>query len=188
MAGSTTKEKIVELGRGLIQHRGYHSFNYKQIATQLAIKNAAIHHYYPAKEDLGLAVIDKDREDFKQMNDRVKEESPMEQIEAFIHNYNDYFNDQNKMCIIGTYSSSFNEIPEKIQTGAKDYLDFVLEWLVATFESGRTSGDFNFKGSSAQLADFWIATLTGSLQIGRIRGAEYFGQLMDNLKKTLAPA
>lgn len=187
MVANTTKEKIVQLGRGIIQHGGYHSFNYKQIATQLNIKNAAIHHYYPAKEDLGLAVIDKDKEDFVQMKKRVENDAPMEQIEALIYNYNTYFNDRNKMCIIGTFSSAYNEIPEKIQNGAKDYLDFVMKWLVDTFELGRKSGHFKFKGSAEQLAGFWVATLTGSLQIGRIRGAEYFRQLLENLKQTLKP-
>jgi TetR/AcrR family transcriptional repressor of nem operon len=187
MVASTTKEKIVELGRGFIQHSGYHSFNYKQISTQLNIKNAAIHHYYPAKEDLGLAVIQKDKQDFADMNKRVENAPPMEQVEALIYSYNEYFNDRNKMCIIGTFSSAYNEIPEKIQVGAKDYLDFVMRWLTRTFEAGHESGHFRFEGSAEQLADFWVATLTGSLQIGRIRGAEYFKQLFDNLKKTLRP-
>ena len=111
----------------------------------------------------------------------------MAQIDALLYNYNEYFNDHNKMCIIGTFSSAYNEIPEKIKIGAKDYLDFVMNWLIQTFEAGRTSGHFRFEGPAEQLADFWVATLTGSLQIGRIRGAEYFKQLLESLKKTLKP-
>ncbi|OQP49019.1 hypothetical protein A4H97_29495 [Niastella yeongjuensis] len=185
MLANTTKEKIVELGRGFIQHGGYHQFNYKQIATELNIKNAAIHHYYPSKEDLGLAVIEKDKQYFEQMNKRVEDKIPMEKIEALFKIYYDYFNDGNKICIIGTFSSAYNEIPEKIQKGAKDYLELVNKWLITTFESGRKSGHFKFKGTAKDLADFWVATLTGAIQIGRIRGAGYFRQILKNLKMTL---
>ena len=59
MQASTTKDRIVELSRNAIQSLGYHSFNYRQIADELKIKNAAIHHYFPAKEDLGVAVVEK---------------------------------------------------------------------------------------------------------------------------------
>lgn len=187
MSANTTKEKIVELGREFIQLGGYHSFSYKQIATQLNIKNAAIHHYYPGKEDLGLAVIEKDQQDFLQMNKRVEEAAPIEKIEALLGIYYDYFSDGHKICIIGTFSSAYNEIPEKMQKAAKDYLKLVNKWLISTFETGLKSGHFKFKGSAEQLADFWVATLTGSIQIGRIRGAGYFRQMLENLKLTLKP-
>jgi TetR/AcrR family transcriptional repressor of nem operon len=184
MTAFTTKEKIVELARGFIQRIGYQYFNYKQVAAQLNIKNAAIHYYYPAKEDLGLAVIKKDKQDFEELCRRVQNDHPMEQIEAILREYRKCFHDNHKMCIIGTFCSAYNEVPEIIQTGIRDYVAVVSAWLAHTLESGRKLEHFRFKGSPERLAEFWITALTGSLQIGRVRDAGYLKQLLDNLKET----
>jgi TetR/AcrR family transcriptional repressor of nem operon len=180
-----TRDKIVELGRGYIQQIGYHAFNYKQVATTLNIKNAAVHHYYPSKEDLGLAVIEKDKHDFNYMTKYVENASPMEKLEALLNNYNQYFHDKNKLCIIGTFGSAYHDIPPKIQMAIAQYLDTVITWLTETIQSGLDSGQFNFKGTAEEMANAWTATLPGILQIGRIRGTVYFDQMLEHLRKSL---
>lgn len=180
-----TRDKIVELGRGYIQQIGYHAFNYKQIATTLDIKNAAIHHYYPSKEDLGLAVIGKDKQDFSDMVKHFENAGPMEKLEALLHNYCQYFNNGNKLCIIGTFGSAYHDIPPKIQVAIGRYLDMVMSWLTKTMQSGIDSGEFTFKGTAKEMADAWTATLPGMLQIGRVRGSAYFDQMLEHLRKSL---
>ncbi|WPU95321.1 TetR/AcrR family transcriptional regulator [Mucilaginibacter sabulilitoris] len=181
----STKEKIVELGRSFIQQIGYHAFNYKQISSQLNIKNAAVHHYYPTKEDLGLAVIEKDRRDFEVMTKQVENATPMEKLEALLYNYDQYFNDNNKMCMIGTFCSSYNDVPQNIRIAATQYLNIVSKWLTNTLQEGLDRGDFKFEGTAEKMANLWGATLPGSLQIGRALGANYFNSVIDQLRKSV---
>ena len=180
-----TRDKIVELGRSYIQQIGYHAFNYKQISTTLNIKNAAVHHYYPAKEDLGLAVIEKDKHDFTFMVKCVENNNPMEKLEALLQNYNQYFHDGNKLCIIGTFGSAYHDIPPRIQVAITQYLDTVITWLKQTMQSGLDSGQFKFKGTAEEMADAWVTTLPGILQIGRVRGTVYFDRMLDYLRNSL---
>lgn len=185
MALGNTRDKIVELARDYIQKIGYHSFNYKQIATQLNIKNAAIHHYFPSKEDLGLAVIEKDKQEFLSMNKHFEGTSPKEMAEAILNNYNQYFNDGNKLCIIGTFESSYNDMPENIKVAATQYLEVVNNWLVDVFKQGLASGEFKFRIKPEDMADFWSATLPGTLQVGRLRGADSFNRMLNALRESL---
>ena len=185
MALGNTRDKIVELAREYIQKIGYHSFNYKQIATQLNIKNAAIHHYFPSKEDLGLAVIEKDQQDFLSMSKHTGESGARERAESILGNYNQYFNDGNKLCIIGTFESAYNDLPEKIKTAAAQYLDVVNQWLVDVFKQGLESGEFKFRITPEEMADFWSATLPGMLQVGRLRGANSFNHALNALRESL---
>lgn len=180
-----TRDKIIELARNFIQKIGYHSFNYKQIATLLNIKNAAIHHYYPAKEDLGLAVIEKDSHDFANMIKLKANDEPMEKLEALLYNYDLYFNEGHKMCLIGTLGSAYHDVPEKIQAATIQYSNMVHAWLIEVLQNGLDTGKFNFEGTAEEMANKWEAILPGSLQVGRIRGEAYFYQLMDGLRSSL---
>ena len=60
-----TRTSILNLAEKLIRTRGYHAFSYQDISKPLKIKNAAVHYHFPAKADLGLAVIQRTIESFK---------------------------------------------------------------------------------------------------------------------------
>ena len=180
-----TKERIVELGRDYMQRIGYHSFNYKQIALELNIKNASIHHYYPSKEDLGLAVIEKDRQDFLQIIQKVKKAPPMDKLEALFCAYDDYLKQGKKLCVISTFSSSFNEITERMQLATSQYSEIIASWLTTTFKEGLASGDFHFKTPVEEMVNHFMATLPGALLVGRSRGKEYFDMAIQSLRKSL---
>lgn len=185
MESSKTKEKIVELARNNIQSIGYHSFNYKQISIQLNIKNASIHHHYPTKEDLGLAVVEKDKQDFLDMISRVAPLTATEKVGVLLNMYRQFFNNGNKLCIIGAFGSAYLDIPEKIQLAAVLYGEIFHNWLTQIFAEGLDNGEFSFSSSSEDLSNLWITALVGSLQIGRIRGENYFNNLLETLQKTL---
>jgi len=49
--------QIIDTAIKMIREGGYHSFSFRQIATELGIKSASIHYHFPSKEDLGVAVM-----------------------------------------------------------------------------------------------------------------------------------
>lgn len=185
MTSSTTKDRIVELSRNAIQSLGYHSFNYRQIADELKIKNAAIHHYFPAKEDLGVAVVEKDLEDFRGMITRLRSAAPAKRIDTFMKAYAGYFENGQKLCVIGTFCSTYSSIPEKIAAASKTYMDTLTSWLTATFKEGLESGEFSFSLPVEDMVNLWVTALPGTLQTGRIRGSRKFYQSLNSLKKLL---
>ena len=180
-----TRDKIVELGRDYILTIGYHAFNYKQIATALNIKNAAIHHYYPLKEDLGLAVIEKDRQEFANMMKLTANGDPLLGLEALLDCYGRYFKDGHKLCLVGTFCSAYHDVSEKLQIASARYLNVIHAWLTELMQDGLDSGRFNFDITAQEMANNWAAILPGSLQIGRVQGEGYFYQVMDSLRKSL---
>jgi TetR/AcrR family transcriptional repressor of nem operon len=190
---STTKEKIVDLAREYIQRVGYPLFNYKQIALELNIKNAAVHHYFPAKEDLGLAVVEKDREDFHQLVKQLANASPTEKAESMLQMYRQYFYNGtggfgNKLCIISTYGSAYASIPLKMQQGASVYLNEIVQWLNATFEEGRQLNELQFEGEPEDITNLWVNNLPGSLLQGRILGPEFFDRAINLLRLSIKKA
>jgi len=183
--GQTTKEKIVELGRDYMQRIGYHSFNYKQIADDLNIKNASIHHYFPTKEDLGLAVIEKDRHDFLQLEQRLRKAKPADKLEALIEIYNGYFHGGQKLCVLSSFASCYNELTDRMQLATSQYAALMASWLAEVFKEGLATGDFTFKQPVDEMVNQWMATLPGALLIGRNRGFGHYELVVNALKKAL---
>jgi len=57
----TTQQKLIDSARYLIQTRGYNGFSYADVAEQVQVRKASIHHHFPAKADLALAVVEESR-------------------------------------------------------------------------------------------------------------------------------
>ncbi|MFA6083502.1 TetR/AcrR family transcriptional regulator [Mucilaginibacter sp.] len=182
---NNTQEQIVKLGRDFIQTFGYNSFSFKQIADVLNIKNAAIHHYYPTKEDLGLAVIEKDKSDFMALAKALQVASPTEKTNAIINLYRNYYNDGKKLCMISTCGSIFEQLSPKMQSATREHLDTIYSWLEEVFQKGADTKEFHFSETAKEMSTRWIANLPGALITGRIRGREYLENSLNQLSASL---
>lgn len=181
----TTRDRIVQLGRDFIQQLGYHSFKYQLVSKELNIKNAAVHHYFPAKEDLGVAVIEKDKTDFLQMTETLKDKPARDKVEGLLGLYN-YYNDTGKnLCVIGACISAFTELPQRMGAAALKYQDAIYGWLIEAFGEGLKNGEFQFPEPPEALASLWIAALPGALQGAKARGADYFHSVVEQLRRSL---
>lgn len=169
----TTRDKIIELGRAGIQRFGYHAFNYQQIAAELQIKNAAIHYYFPSKGDLGVAALEKDLADFRQLMEQMQDAAPAAKLDALLSVYDDYQPATHLICLAGVCGANYNLLPEPMQRATRQYTDQVIAWLTALFEAGRTAGAFHFAGRAEDLAAYWSAALIGLEQMARVQPAHF---------------
>lgn len=53
----STREKLLALASELMREKGYAGFSYADLAQAIGIKKASIHHHFPSKADLGMAVV-----------------------------------------------------------------------------------------------------------------------------------
>jgi TetR/AcrR family transcriptional regulator, transcriptional repressor for nem operon len=183
----TTKEKIVELGREFVQRIGYHAFKYQLIAQELNIKNAAIHHYFPNKEDLGLAIIQKDFAEFKAAvkSAQTQQLNPTRKLDILLNAYTGYFDKGYNLCVLGSCASAYSDLPERMRTAACEYITYLQEWAISVLIEGQQSGEFSFSSTPEELSALWCATLSGSLQTAKLKGKAYFDLVMGQLRKTL---
>ena len=55
---SGTRASLMQTAESLLCTRGYAAFSYADLAEAVGIRKASIHHHFPAKEDLGVAVVE----------------------------------------------------------------------------------------------------------------------------------
>jgi len=184
-ARTDTKEKIVALGADLMKSIGYPSLSYQQISSQLGIKNAAIHYHFPSKEDLGRDIVHSDQVYFENIISGMFDLNPWEKLEAFLTRYRGHLEADNKICMIGTTASDFQELPKSVQKAGEEYLVVVMNWFIALLNEGRTQGVFHFKGKAESKAAVMVSALAGALQHARLIGNDHYFSVENQLKEDL---
>jgi len=182
-----SKRTILNLAESMLQDKGYNGFSYAHIATELGVKNAAIHYHFPTKEDLSIAVIQRYRERFKLWinNARVKDLSSEGKLDWFFSIYTNMRADKGKVCLVGSMEAEFNSIPDGLQSEVQTLHKEMLDWLSGMLTEGRKAGVFGFNGEPANKAALIMSTLQGGLQMARALGTKKFRDVIDQIKLDL---
>ncbi|MCE9647086.1 MAG: TetR/AcrR family transcriptional regulator [Chloroflexi bacterium] len=182
-----SKRTILNLAESLLQDKGFNGFSYAHIASELGVKNAAIHYHFPTKEDLGRAVIQHYRDRFKLWtnNARVKDLPSREKLDWFFGIYSSMRADKGKVCLVGSMEVEFNSIPGGLQEEVQILHKELLDWLEATLAEGRDADAFQFNGDPANKAALILSTLQGALQMARALGTKKFRDVVEQMKLDL---
>jgi AcrR family transcriptional regulator len=184
---TNTKRAILDLAESLLQDKGFNGFSYAHIATELGVKNAAIHYHFPTKEALVCAVVQRYRDRFQLWvnNARVKDLSPQEKLNWFFDIYANLRADHGKVCLAGSLETEFNSIPAALCQQTEALTGELLAWLGTTLEEGRDAGAFQFNGNPADKAALILSSLQGALQMARALGAQKFHAVVEQHKQDL---
>ncbi|WP_431209766.1 TetR/AcrR family transcriptional regulator [Puia sp. P3] len=179
-----TKEHIIELADELIRKRGFNAFSYSDIAGPLAVRNAAIHYYFPSKSDLGEAVIDQELQrvdEYRRKSERLGgEEQPKLLVGVFRRN-----NKLRLICLMGSLTPDYDTFEEPMRQKVKEMCTGILDWLGEALERAREEGGLQFEGSAGDRALLVVSTLLSSLLLSRVLGANIFEQMLDQLLRDM---
>lgn len=166
---SLTREKILELGENLIRTKGYNGFSYQDISSELGIKNAAVHYYFPSKENLGTSIVKTNIQRFEEMVDNMQSRSfdEMHQLETFLKIYLKS-NREQKLCIMGSLGPDFNTLNESTRIELRKMTDMIIVWLTSLLEKGQSNGIFSLKVSAKEKALIILSTMIAGLQLARV--------------------
>ncbi|MGH8444099.1 MAG: TetR/AcrR family transcriptional regulator [Solimonas sp.] len=182
-----TREAILVCAEQLLQRRGFNGFSYQHIATQLGLRTAAIHYHFPAKDDLGLALVRRYRDSFQAWT-REQEfvGDPWTRLRAYFGTYLEHLeSDEGRLCPGGVLGAEFGTLSDTMRLEARLLMREIYAWLVLTLEEGRRAGVLRYDGDAYDKAVEVGAALQGGLQIARLAGAARFRQLLGQLELEL---
>jgi AcrR family transcriptional regulator len=184
-----TKTEIIDLAEDLLLSRGFNGFSYANISSALKIKNAAIHYYFPAKADLGLAIIQRARERFANwaQNERMSGKSAKEKLEAFFRSYLRFLEAGQQVCLGGALETDFKTLPPEMQVQTKKFASDILAWMEGVLEEGREKRIFFYPGEAGDQAILVLSSLQGALQMTRAVGSSCLHLAMAQIRRLLIP-
>ncbi len=140
MRQENTREKLLQLASRLMREKGYAAFSYADLADEIGIKKASIHHYFPSKADLGVAVV---AASFEQANATLSgiEQSHgtlKERLSAYVTLFADNC-DRLPMC--AALVADKHNLPEALLAQTKDNFTLQLDWLEKVLQQAVEAGE-----------------------------------------------
>ncbi len=177
------KMQIINTAMYYIKKYGYDSFSYKDISEAVGITKATLHHHFPKKEDLGIAVCEQIEVKFKNVKKMIdQKDSPKEKLIYLLENLPSDIQ-EGEICPITSMQSEFNIIPESMKKKVKKLSKYENDYLIEILDEGLADGSFQFKGGSKSMAIMIVASYKGALQYSRVMDYDIVKTIVEQIYK-----
>lgn len=164
-----TRELLTDLAERAIRAHGYGGFSYADLAKEAGIRKASIHHHFPAKADLGLAVVDRygDGLATKLANIRATSRHGGQALGRVIQLYREALGEGSTLCLCIALTADKDKLSSAICVKLAQANAMVTDWLAETLLIGRKDRSISVGGNPPEEAAAILAQLQGSQLIAR---------------------
>jgi TetR/AcrR family transcriptional repressor of nem operon len=186
----TTQQKLIDSARRLIQVRGYNGFSYADVAEEVQVRKASIHHHFPAKSDLARAVVEQSRALIVEQIAALAASNfdPEAQLRMYTGYWEKCITDASApFCVAGMLASELPTLPDDLANAVRSHFGELSNWLEIVLTRGAQMGRFELKGSARQEAESFMAMVYGAMLTARAYGdPRVFADIVANGLKRLA--
>ncbi|VVP91295.1 hypothetical protein PS925_01414 [Pseudomonas fluorescens] len=135
----STRSDLLTTAELLLRTKGYAAFSYADLADEIGIKKASIHHHFPTKEGLGIAVIESYLFRFSKNLESINEESHdvVARLEAFAELFVDS-SDNGMLPLCGALAAELSALPESLKELTKKFFEIHISWLESNLVIGQS--------------------------------------------------
>lgn len=171
MGSPTTKttEMILAAATRRMRDGGFHDVSFRDIAADVGIKSASVHHHFPTKDDLGAAVVTAYTERFvAALGDPANGNSTVDDLLArYVGLFRASLRQDRQMCLCGILGSELQSLPAGVQHAARQFFQANIAWLETVL--ARKSPHASKASINAQALRI-LATLQGAMLISHTLG------------------
>jgi TetR/AcrR family transcriptional repressor of nem operon len=171
--GKATNEKILAAARTLIERRGYSNFSYADVSAAVTIHKASIHHHFPTKSSLALAVTHYSQDIFEADMAAIANEKP--EAPARLQAYLDYWehnliHDPEAFCIAGMLGAEVPFLEADVAKAVGDYFASIVGWLENLLAEGAAAGSLHLAEPAQDEAAALVSLVYGAVLVARATG------------------
>lgn len=184
----STAEQIVTLACDLAQRRGFNAFSYRDLAAEIGIRAASIHHHFPTKADLGNAMVRRYREQFSARLEEIDAaaSSPAERLRRFVALYQRTARSECGVCLGGVLAAELLTLDPQVRSELREFFACAESWLEHVLEAGRAARELSFRGTARDAALALLGALQGTMMVTRTSGdADGFDRTANWLLETI---
>lgn len=182
------KQQIIELSADLLREKGFSGFSYQDLAKALGINKASVHHHFPQKVDLGLALCGWTQEWLQQGFEHfdASSQSPSERLNHYLATAARHTFNEQKICPVSALSSELVRLPPLMQQRLAELAEFELNWIEQVINAAQQAEELKKMASPKDMAQLFVHSCKGALYYGRLEGdvanrKQYFRRSMDLL-------
>ncbi len=189
MEAPETRTRILDVAQDLMQRRGANAMSYQDISDAVGIRKASIHYYFPSKEDLVDAVLDRYSAYFLALVERiVRSGKPArEKLREYCRLFEATLRSENedKACLCAMLGAELASLGAASSEAIRVFYRENEQRLREILEQGVREGDFSRveRGTAALI----FSLLEGAVLIARAGGGvKQFKSIASALESLLA--
>ncbi len=168
---TTAKEKLIQAAYELMLPQGYAATSVDQLCSQAGVSKGSFYHFFPTKEDLGLALLD---DFFSQSKvhflggDYRSESDPLKRLVAFLKQTEGNASMLwSRGCLLGNFSVELSDSHPAVRKRVSEILAGVTNGIAEVFEPiGKLNPD-NEDLQPNRLAEAYVAIIEGAIILSR---------------------
>jgi TetR/AcrR family transcriptional repressor of nem operon len=167
-----TAQRLMDLAEAHIRDSGYGGFSFRDLAAEIGIKSASVHHHFPTKATMAAAVAKRYGERFFASVALRPNESAEDAISTYRSAFRAALAQDGRMCLCGVLGAGAGALAPEV---AEEILSFFRRCID---DLSRRIG-----GPGAEARAFHVmATLEGAMMLARAyRSVEVFDQAVASL-------
>ncbi|MDF3608153.1 TetR/AcrR family transcriptional regulator [Paracoccus sp. DMF-8] len=133
----STRQNLLDIAARHMRSRGYAAFSYGDLAAECGIRKASVHHHFPTKEALGLAVLDAHQEKFSARLQAITDDAAdlRERLTAYGALFREGSGD-GLLPLCGALAAERDALPQAMRDKAAGLLRVQLDWLTDVLAQG----------------------------------------------------
>lgn len=159
----STRDALLKSAEILLRSKGYAAFSYADLAEEIGIRKASIHHHFPTKENLGVALVTQHIELFTEKLKSIDaaHTDPVERLREFSRLFLASVNDR-LLPLCGALAAEMAALPESLQILGRGLLAQQLEWLENSLAQAALLHGWTLSRPAKECALMLLSALEGS--------------------------
>lgn len=164
MTATDTKAALLASAERVARRHGFNGFSYADLAADVGITKASIHHHFPSKAALSTALMQTYHANFLTICRTINRAHSRgaDRLAALIAQYRDALEGGQSLCLCVAFSISAEHLSSETLREMARFRSMMIEWLSATFAQGKADGSIGNVASSDAEAAATLALLEGA--------------------------
>lgn len=171
-----TRAEILDVAQDLIKRFGSNGISYQHISDAVAIRKPSIHHHFPTKNDLLLATIGREYDQFFLDLGEILDgpDSAAAKVRGYMKLFEKTFvaGRGAHICLFGMMGAELGGLDETVADRVRNFVRENVGALKVILERGRADRSIAFEGESEILATLIFSSLEGAMITIRAQGKE----------------
>jgi TetR/AcrR family transcriptional repressor of nem operon len=159
-----TKTALLDSAERAARTRGFDGFSFADLAEDVGIRKASIHHHFPTKAALSVALMQRYYTDLEKACADIDaaEITGGARLSALINRYRNALDGGKSLCLCVSFSTSRESLPSEVITQISRFRVMMINWLETTFEAGRSDSTIVGVGDPTTEAAATLPLLEGA--------------------------
>ncbi len=173
--GKSTKERILDEANSLVLKKGFRATSLHDLLDVAGVKKGTLYYYFPSKDHLGLAVLERAKSEFLVTLDEIlAPTSPEQSLQNFLEYVLNHHRENGFSggCLFGNTALEMSDTSNEFARSVEDLFKTWAQRLESVLLSGQKKRVFRSDLPALELAYSILSAIEGGIMLSRLQKDE----------------